>query len=77
MTPERMAALAAHLPEGVSEIYFHPATHKNALLQRLMPTYEHEKELEALCSAGFRQALTDAHTELCGWQDLAAAGRPR
>jgi hopanoid biosynthesis associated protein HpnK len=77
MTPERMAALAAHLPEGVSEIYFHPATHKNALLQRLMPTYEHEKELEALCSDGFRQALARTHTQLCGWQDLAHAEQSR
>ena len=77
MTPERMAALATHLPEGVSEIYFHPATHKNTLLQLHMPTHVHEKELEALCSDGSRQALARTHTQLCGWQDLAHAGTPR
>ncbi|MCP1270403.1 hopanoid biosynthesis-associated protein HpnK [Acetobacter cerevisiae] len=70
MTPDRVAALAAHLPEGVSEIYFHPATHKNALLQKLMPTYEHEAEFEALCSSGFRTGLEQAHATPCGWQDI-------
>ncbi|MDT8870079.1 hopanoid biosynthesis-associated protein HpnK [Komagataeibacter rhaeticus] len=50
MTTERVSALAAHLPDGLSEIYFHPATAKNKLLQRLMPTYEHEAELRTLCA---------------------------
>lgn len=70
MTADRVAALAAHLPEGVSEIYFHPATHKNALLQKLMPTYEHKAEFEALCSSGFRAGLEHSHAVLSGWQDL-------
>lgn len=73
MTPDRVAALAAHLPAGVSEIYFHPATHKNALLQKLMPTYEHEAEFEALCSSGFRAGLAHAHATPCGWQDILPA----
>lgn len=73
MTSDRVAALAAHLPEGVSELYFHPATHKNDLLQRLMPTYEHEAEFEALCSEGFRAGLQHSHAVLSGWRDLEAA----
>ncbi|MFT8474747.1 MAG: hopanoid biosynthesis-associated protein HpnK [Acetobacter orientalis] len=70
MTPDRVAALAAHLPEGVSEIYFHPATQKNALLQKLMPTYEHKAEFEALCSSGFKAGLHHAHAVLSSWQDI-------
>ncbi|NHN89656.1 hopanoid biosynthesis-associated protein HpnK [Acetobacter conturbans] len=70
MTADRVAALAAHLPDGVSEIYFHPATQKNALLQHLMPTYEHEAELAALCSPGFRIGLEDSRTTLIGWNDI-------
>ncbi|CEF41360.1 hopanoid biosynthesis associated protein HpnK [Acetobacter senegalensis] len=70
MTADRVAALAAHLPEGMSEIYFHPATHKNALLQKLMPTYEHKAEFEALCSSGFRAGLEHSHAVLSGWRDL-------
>ncbi|MBO1362053.1 hopanoid biosynthesis-associated protein HpnK [Acetobacter sacchari] len=70
MTPSRVAALAAHLPEGVSEIYFHPATSKNTLISRLMPDYEHEAELAALCSPGFRAGLAHSCTRLIGWNDL-------
>jgi hopanoid biosynthesis associated protein HpnK len=54
MTVERLRSLCATLPEGRNEIYFHPATSRNALLQRLMPDYEHEAELAALLD---REAL--------------------
>ncbi|ACI51075.1 hopanoid biosynthesis associated protein HpnK [Gluconacetobacter diazotrophicus PA1 5] len=67
MTTERIAALAAHLPEGLSEIYFHPATAKNALLERLMPTYEHAAELATLCSPGFRAGLSHCHAIPTSW----------
>jgi hopanoid biosynthesis associated protein HpnK len=48
MTAERTGALLAHLPEGLTELYLHPATHKDATLRRLMPRYEHEAELHTL-----------------------------
>ncbi len=48
MTVERVRRLLAELPEGSSEIYFHPATVRDATMQRLMPAYEHEVELAAL-----------------------------
>jgi hopanoid biosynthesis associated protein HpnK len=48
MTAERIARLLRHLPSGSSEIYFHPATGRDAELQRLMPDYEHEAELASL-----------------------------
>lgn len=48
MTAERVRRLVAVLPEGLSEIYFHPATGRDALLQRLMPGYEHTAELATL-----------------------------
>jgi hypothetical protein len=48
MTTERVQRLMGALPDGLSEIYFHPATMKDATLQRLMPDYEHVAELEAL-----------------------------
>lgn len=67
MTADRVAALAAHLPEGLSEIYFHPATAKNALLERLMPTYDHQGELAALCSPGFRAGLAHCHAVPATW----------
>lgn len=49
MTTERLLRLAPHLPDGLSEIYFHPAAARDATLDTLMPTYQHEAELAALC----------------------------
>ena len=46
------------LPDGVSEIYFHPATARTAELVRRMPSYRHEEELDALLSPAVR-ALFD------------------
>ncbi len=48
VTAERLLLLARHMPEGSSEIYVHPASRRDALLDRLMPDYEHEAELAAL-----------------------------
>ncbi len=48
MTADRVRALMRVLPDGFSEVYFHPATVRDATLRRLMPDYEHEAELAAL-----------------------------
>ena len=48
MTCERLDRLLAELPDGDSEIYFHPAVARDATLRRLMPDYQHAAELEAL-----------------------------
>ena len=52
MTRERVRLLLAHLPDGVSEIYFHPAVERDPDLVRLMPDYEHEAELAVLLDRG-------------------------
>jgi len=57
MTAERLLRLAPVLPDGVSEIYFHPAAGRDAALDGLMPTYEHEAELAALLDPRVRAAL--------------------
>jgi hopanoid biosynthesis associated protein HpnK len=48
MTVDRVRRLIAELPDGLSEIYFHPAAVRDAHLQRLMADYEHEAELATL-----------------------------
>ncbi len=60
MTTDRVRRLLGALPDGVSEIYFHPATERDAVLRRLMPDYEHEAELQALlaCADPARQPFT-------------------
>jgi hopanoid biosynthesis associated protein HpnK len=52
MTPARVRRLLAHLPEGESEIYFHPAMARDDVLAGLMPDYEHEEELKTLLTVG-------------------------
>jgi chitin disaccharide deacetylase len=54
MTLERVQILLQNLPPGSVEIYFHPATRRDAALTQLMPDYEHESELHTLL------ALNDA-----------------
>ena len=67
MTRERVAALIPHLPAGLSEIYFHPAAGRGALLRQLMPDYEHETELAALCSSDLPAALSRAGVGQTSW----------
>ena len=57
MTAERVCRLAARLPPGLSEIYFHPATHTDAALAALMPGYRHADELAALLDPAVAAAL--------------------
>ncbi len=57
MTEERVLRVLGNLPHGTSEIYFHPATRRDAPLDALMPTYEHQAELAALLSPRVRAAL--------------------
>jgi chitin disaccharide deacetylase len=54
MTHERVARLVRNLPDGISEIYFHPATEQDADLTRLMPEYEHAAELATLLDRGLK-----------------------
>jgi hopanoid biosynthesis associated protein HpnK len=69
MNPDRIARLATRLPDGLSEIYFHPATAKNAEISRLMPEYEHQAELEALCDPALARALSCSSVASSSWQD--------
>jgi hopanoid biosynthesis associated protein HpnK len=60
MTHDRVHRLIDHLPDGLSEIYFHPATRRDAVLNRLMPDYEHESELLTLLDRGLLRQLRAA-----------------
>ena len=48
MTPDRVRTLLEHLPPGLTEMYFHPASERDATLAALMPEYEHMVEFDAL-----------------------------
>ena len=57
MTAGRVQRLLEVLPQGDVEIYFHPASRRDALLDRLMPDYDHEGELAALLDPGVKALL--------------------
>ena len=71
MTEARLLQLIPRLPPGLSEIYFHPAAGRDALLDRFMPDYEHEAECAALISPGVREAFAHAGIARVTWQETA------
>jgi chitin disaccharide deacetylase len=77
MTAERVLRLLRHLPEGVSEIYFHPATRRDPRLGALMPAYEHGAELATLLDSRLRDVLADQSAVLTSYSDLIQEQRSR
>lgn len=70
MTFDRIQKLIPHLPQGNSEIFFHPATQKSGLYNELMPQYEPLKELETLCHPDFPKLLHAHNIQLINWSDI-------
>ncbi len=68
MTPARLQGLIAHLPEGLSEIYLHPATAGG--FEGSAPGYRYAEELAALTDAGVAEAARDPHIRLGGFVDF-------
>ena len=61
------------LPDGVSELYFHPATVRTPELMRRMPGYRHEDELAALLSPAVRAFLEDPRYRRMSFSELHLA----
>lgn len=59
MTEDKLLRLIPRLPPGLSEIYFHPAAGRDALLDRFMPEYAHDGERAALVSPAVAAAFRD------------------
>ncbi|MEA2757335.1 MAG: hypothetical protein QOJ54_3624 [Aliidongia sp.] len=71
MTEERVLRLIPHLPDGVSELYFHPARELTPRLARTMPSYRHREEFEALLSPRIDRALAQAGIARTSYTALA------
>jgi hopanoid biosynthesis associated protein HpnK len=48
MNPDVVADLLRALPDGLTELYFHPATKTDTILSQSMPRYQHAQEFQAL-----------------------------
>jgi len=77
MTRERLAGLIRHLPDGLSEIYLHPAT---SAYPGSACGYRYREELEALMAPEVIAAARDSSVRLGGFADFlpcsTAAARP-
>ncbi|MDO8756579.1 MAG: hopanoid biosynthesis-associated protein HpnK, partial [Elusimicrobiota bacterium] len=60
------------LPDGLTEIYCHPATATSRLLRDSMPTYRHAEELAALTSPRVREALERSGARLTTFSEIFA-----
>lgn len=68
MTASRIAGLLAHLPDGLTELYTHPATADG--FPGSAPGYRYADELAALTSPQARAALTASGARLGGFADF-------
>ena len=71
MTTERLAGLLSRLPDGLTEIYAHPAT--GEAFPGSAPGYRYVEELMALTSPPVREALRAAGAQLGGYADFSGA----
>jgi hopanoid biosynthesis associated protein HpnK len=70
MTEARLMGLVAHLPNGVSEIYAHPATASQ--FAGSAPGYRYQEELAALIAPDLRREVAAAGVTSGGFADAAA-----
>lgn len=70
MTFDRIQKLIPFLPDGNSELFFHPATSKTGLYNQLMPSYEPVKELETLCHPDFPRLLQEHDIDPITWNNI-------
>jgi hypothetical protein len=73
MSEQRLLRILARLPEGVTEIYLHPATQSGDAIAASMGGYRHTDELAALLSPQVRASLASltASQVFCGgYSDL-------
>jgi len=73
MTGARLAGLIRQLPQGVSEIYLHPAT---ATYPGAARGYRYAEELQALLAPEVIALCRDAALRLGGFGDFAPSGTP-
>lgn len=70
-TAQNLRFLLAHLRDGVSELMCHPGHPDDELLKGSSYAQEREKEIEALCDAAVREAVTADGIELITFRELA------
>lgn len=70
MTAELVLRFLRLLPDGVTEMYFHPATRRCLEIDRHMPDYRHVEEFKALTDKSVVEALKAAGAPPIAFSDL-------
>jgi chitin disaccharide deacetylase len=70
MEEDLVLRILRQLPEGVTELYFHPATRRCPELDRRLPAYHHRQEFDALLSESVRNAVFSAGIQSVAFGDL-------
>jgi hopanoid biosynthesis associated protein HpnK len=73
MTEKRLLRLLPHLPDGVSEIYLHPAAERTLALLGAMPGYRQQEEFAALLSPSLKSCIAELGISLVSYTDFAMA----
>ena len=73
MDEARLLEILARLPDGVTEIYLHPAVESGAAIAASMSGYRHTEELAALLSPRVRAAVAACGATSGSFRQLATA----
>ncbi len=71
LTEPFLAPYLRRLPDGLTEVFFHPADRPSGPLLQMQRGYEHAAELQALCSPHLRQLVNDSGIRLTNFRELA------
>jgi hypothetical protein len=74
MDEAKLLQVIGRLPQGVTEIYLHPAM-AGHVISPSMSEYRHSEELVALLSPRVRAAITEANIGHGGYGDVPREGR--
>ncbi|HEY0801704.1 MAG TPA: hopanoid biosynthesis-associated protein HpnK [Steroidobacteraceae bacterium] len=70
MDEAQLLAILARLPQGVTEIYLHPATLSGSAIAPSMNKYRHAEELAGLLSPSVRKVIAAQNIRCGGYSDV-------
>jgi hopanoid biosynthesis associated protein HpnK len=71
MVEMRLLRLIPHLPDGVNEIYLHPATKGGPAFTAAVQGYHYREELTALLSSSVKSRITELGIKLVNYSNFA------
>ena len=70
MALDLVLRILKNLPEGTTELCFHPATRRSREIDRTMPNYLHEEEFHALTSESMLEAIQKTGIQRIAFSNL-------